>query len=209
MKTIITNIKVYILKGPKEKRPHWVSNFIVPNANELLVILETNQGVEGFGLATSYTDMSPIVHVIESGISEKILGCNPLEPEMLYQSLFNLTASRLAYEKGWSREALIRVSAAVDIACWDIIGKISGLPLYQLFGGFRNKVPCYVTCAYYREGKDHAELKDEIQMLVDQGHQGFKAKVGGLSLAEDLERMELVREIIGPERDLMIDVNRA
>ena len=209
MKTIITNIKVYILIGPKEKRPHWVSNFIVPNANELLVILETNQGVEGFGLATSYTDMSPIVHVIESGISEKILGCNPLEPEMLYQSLFNLTASRLAYEKGWSREALIRVSAAVDIACWDIIGKISGLPLYQLFGGFRNKVPCYVTCAYYREGKDHAELKDEIQMLVDQGHQGFKAKVGGLSLAEDLERMELVREIIGPERDLMIDVNRA
>ena len=46
-------------------------------------------------------------------------------------------------------------------------------------------------------------------MLVDQGHQGFKAKVGGLSLAEDLKRMELVREIIGPERDLMIDVNRA
>ena len=77
MKTIITNIKVYILKGPKEKRPHWVSNFIVPNANELLVILETNQGVEGFGLATSYTYMSPIVYVIESGISEKTLGCNP------------------------------------------------------------------------------------------------------------------------------------
>ena len=43
-------------------------------------------------------------------------------------------------------------------------------------------------------------------MLVDQGHQGFKGKVGGLSLAEDLERMELVREIIGPERDLMNDV---
>ncbi len=74
IKTILINIKVYILKGPKEKRPYWVSNFIVPNANELLVILETNQAVEGFGLATSYTDMSPIVHVIESGISEKIIG---------------------------------------------------------------------------------------------------------------------------------------
>ena len=46
-------------------------------------------------------------------------------------------------------------------------------------------------------------------MLVEQGHQGLKGKVGGLSLAEDLERMELIREIIGPERDLMIDVNRA
>ena len=53
MKTSITNIDFFILKGPKEQCPHWVSNFIVPNANELLVILETNQGVEGFGLATS------------------------------------------------------------------------------------------------------------------------------------------------------------
>jgi D-galactarolactone cycloisomerase len=209
MKTSISNIEFFVLKGPQEKRPHWVSNFIVPNANELLVRLKTNEGVEGFGLATSYTDISPIVHVIQSGIPERILGSNPLEPERLYQSLFDLTASRLAHEKGWSRESLIRISAALDIACWDIIGKISELPLYQLFGGYRNKVPCYVTCAYYREGKDLVELKDEIQMLVEQGHQGYKGKVGGLSLAEDLERMELVREIIGPERDLMIDVNRA
>ena len=116
MKTSITNIKFFVLKGPQEKRPHWVSNFIVPNANELLVILKTNEGVEGFGLATSYTDISPIVHVIQSGIPERILGSNPLEPERLYQSLFDLTASRLAHEKGWSREALIRISAAVDIA---------------------------------------------------------------------------------------------
>jgi D-galactarolactone cycloisomerase len=46
-------------------------------------------------------------------------------------------------------------------------------------------------------------------MLVGQGHQGFKGKVGGLSLAEDMARMEIVRDVIGPDRDLMIDVNRA
>jgi D-galactarolactone cycloisomerase len=66
-----------------------------------------------------------------------------------------------------------------------------------------------VTCAYYRDGKDNAELRDEIQMLVAQGHKGFKGKVGGLSLNEDIARMEIVREIIGPDKDLMIDVNRA
>ena len=209
MKTIITDIEVFVLKGPEEERPHWVSNCIVPNANELLVILKTNEGLDGFGLATSYTDLSPIIHVMQSGITDRIIGCNPLEPEKIYKNLFDLTASRVAHEKGWSREALIRISAAVDIACWDIIGKAAGLPLYQLFGGFRNKVPCYVTCAYYREGKDLIELKDEIQMLVEQGHHGFKGKVGGLTLSEDLERMELIRETIGPERDLMIDVNRA
>lgn len=48
-----------------------------------------------------------------------------------------------------------------------------------------------------------------MQMLVGQGHRGFKAKVGGLSLVEAIERMEIVREVIGPDKDLMIDVNRA
>ena len=86
---------------------------------------------------------------------------------------------------------------------------MAGLPLYQMFGGWRDKVPCYVTCAYYRDGKDNAELRDEIEGLVAQGHRGFKAKVGGLTLAEDMARLEIVRDIIGPDRDLMVDVNRA
>ena len=78
--------------------------------------------------------------------------------------------------KKWSKETLIRISAAIDIACWDIIGKFSNLPLYKLFGGYRDQVPCYVTCAYYRDGKDNIELRDEIKMLVEQGHKGFKGK---------------------------------
>jgi D-galactarolactone cycloisomerase len=65
-----------------------------------------------------------------------------------------------------------------------------------------------VTCAYYREGKDLKELRDEMQMLKAQGHTGFKAKAGGLSLAQDIERLALVREVIGEDNDLMVDVNR-
>ncbi|MBT7353035.1 MAG: mandelate racemase/muconate lactonizing enzyme family protein, partial [Acidiferrobacteraceae bacterium] len=134
---------------------------------------------------------------------------DPLAPERVYEKLFSLTAKRLAHEKGWSRDALLKISAAVDLACWDIIGKTAGLPLYQLFGGYRDRVPCYVTCAYYRDGKDEVELRDEIQALKDQGHRGFKAKVGGLSVAEDIERLEIVRDVIGEESDLMVDANRA
>lgn len=207
--TTIEKIEFYVLSAPAETRPHWVSLFKVPSANELLVRITSSDGVEGFGLGTSYTDISPITKVIKDGLADQIMGMDPLAPEQVYQKLFALTASRYAAERSWSREALIRISSAVDLACWDIVGKTAGMPLYRLFGGHRNQVPCYVTCAYYRDGKDNAELRDEIQMLVDQGHQGFKGKVGGLSLKEDIARMEIVRDVIGPDRNLMVDVNRA
>ncbi len=204
----ITQLEAYVLRAPDTGRPHWVSHFIVPRANELLVRMRTDAGLEGIGLATSYTSVAPLIECFRSGIAELVVGADPLAPERLYQKLFALTSERLANEKGWSREALVRISSAVDIAAWDVVGKLAGLPLYRLFGGYRSEVPCYVTCAYYRDGKTLAELRDEMQMLKAQGHHGFKAKAGGLSLAQDMARLEVVREVIGPDKELMIDVNR-
>ncbi|HEY1460837.1 MAG TPA: mandelate racemase/muconate lactonizing enzyme family protein [Casimicrobiaceae bacterium] len=204
----ITALDVYILRAPDTGRPHWVSNFIVPRANEILVRMHTDQGVEGIGIATSYTPIEAAISAFKSGIAELVVGADPLAPEQLYQKIFALTSQRIASERGWTREAIVRISAAVDIAAWDIMGKVAKLPLYRLFGGYRTEVPCYVTCAYYRDGKDMVELRDEIQMLNAQGHTGFKGKVGGAPLKEDIERMTLVREIIGDDKDLMIDVNR-
>lgn len=204
----VTGLKAYVLRAPDHGRPHWVSHFVAPRANEILVRVQTDEGVEGVGLATSYTPIEAAISAIRSGLGELIVGADPLAPERLYQKLFGLTWQRLSFEKGWSREALIRVAAAADIALWDIVGKVAGLPLYRLFGGYRSEVPCYVTCAYYRDGKTTSELRDEMEMLKAQGHTGFKAKAGGLPLAADMERLALVREIIGDEKDLMVDVNR-
>jgi D-galactarolactone cycloisomerase len=204
----ITGLQVYILRAPREDRPHWVSHFIVPRANEILVRMQTDEGLEGIGIATSYTPIEAAIAAFKSGIAELVVGMDPLAPEQIYQKLFALTWQRQASEKGWAREAIIRISAAVDIACWDLVGKVAKLPLYRLFGGYRSEVPCYVTCAYYRDGKTLSELRDEMQMLKAQGHTGFKAKAGGASLAEDMERLALVREVIGADKDLMVDVNR-
>jgi L-alanine-DL-glutamate epimerase-like enolase superfamily enzyme len=204
----ITRLEAYVLRAPDDGRPHWVSHFIVPKANEILVRLHTDQGITGIGIATSYTPIEAAIHALKSGIADRVVGADPLAPEALYQKLFALTWQRLAAEKKWTREALVRISSAVDIAAWDLVGKAAGLPLYRLFGGYRSVVPCYVTCAYYRDGKTLSELRDEMQMLKGQGHTGFKAKAGGVPLAEDIERLALVREVIGPERDLMVDVNR-
>lgn len=205
----ITKIEVFTLRDKSDRKPHWVSHFIVPHANEILVRLYTDEGIDGFGLATSYTSTEPMVQAFKSGLAELIVGADPLAPEQIYQKLFSLTWQRLAHEKGWSREALVRISAAVDIACWDIIGKYARLPLYRLLGGYRNAVPYYVTCAYYQDGKGIPELRAEMQRLLSQGHTRFKAKVGGMSLADDIGRLEAIREEIGFDCDLMVDVNRA
>ena len=205
----ITRLEVYILRAPEDARPHWVSHFIVPKANEILVRVHTDAGIEGIGIATSYTPIEAAIKAFNTGIVEYIIGEDPLAPEKLHHKLFWLTAQKIASERGWTREAIVRIAAAVDIAVWDIVGKAANMPLYRLFGGFKNEIPCYVTCAYYRDGKTLSELRDEIEMLQSQGHRGFKAKVGGLSLKEDMTRLELIRDIIGSDVDLMIDVNRA
>ena len=112
---------------PDEKRPHWVSLFKVPSANELLIRAKTKSGAEGFGLATSYTDISPLVNVVKSGLLDEITGMDALAPELVYEKLFGFTSSRLASENGWGKEALIRISSAVDIACWDVLGHVANL----------------------------------------------------------------------------------
>ena len=84
----ITDLEVFILRGPESERPHWVSNFIVPTANEILIRLKTNDGVEGFGMATNYTNAEPVLDVFRSGIGEHIIGANPLAPERLYKNLW-------------------------------------------------------------------------------------------------------------------------
>ncbi|BEP52043.1 mandelate racemase/muconate lactonizing enzyme family protein [Variovorax sp. V116] len=205
----INRIEVFALRAPPQERPHWTSHFIVPTANEILVRLYTDEGIDGFGLATSYTPIDHAIKAFKTGIADQILGEDALAPERLYQKIFRLTTSKTANEKGWSREALVRISAAVDIACWDIVGKAAKMPLFRIFGGYRDEVPAYVTCGYYRDGKDNQELRDEVLMLKEQGHTGFKVKAGGLPLGEDIERMAVMRQAIGSEALFMVDPNRA
>jgi L-alanine-DL-glutamate epimerase-like enolase superfamily enzyme len=76
----ITGLQIYILRAPDKGRPHWVSHFIVPKANEILVRAQTDEGIEGIGLATSYTPIEAAIHAFRSGIAEQIVGADPLAP---------------------------------------------------------------------------------------------------------------------------------
>ena len=205
----ITDVEAYMLTGPPEERGHWVSHYPVHQANELLIRLKTDEGLEGFGLGSSRLLIKGAAEMFNEGLKELIVGEDALAPERLYEKIFSITHQKIAFLKEWSRNGLLITSAAVDLAMWDLLGKASGQPLFRLFGGYREDVPCYVTCAYYRDGKDLAELREEMEMLRDQGHRAFKAKIGGASLDEDMARLRVIREVIGDEAELMLDVNSA
>lgn len=205
----ITDVEAYMLTGPPEERGHWVSHYPVHQANELLIRLKTDDGLEGFGLGSSRLLIKGAAEMFNEGLKDLIVGEDALAPERLYEKIFSITHQKIAFIKEWSRNALLITSAAVDLAMWDILGKASGQPLFRLFGGYREDVPCYVTCAYYRDGKDLAELREEMEMLREQGHRAFKAKIGGASLDEDMARLRVIREVIGDEAELMLDVNSA
>ncbi len=70
----IETLEVYVLNNPYEVNPHWVSHFIVPTANELLIKIKTKDGNSGFGLATSYTDIKPIIKPFSNGLQDLIVG---------------------------------------------------------------------------------------------------------------------------------------
>ena len=83
----IDSLEVYVLNNPDEVKPHWVSHFIVPTANELLIKIKNKDGNSGFGLATSYSDISPIVKPFSNGLESFIIAQDPFCPEKIYESI--------------------------------------------------------------------------------------------------------------------------
>jgi D-arabinonate dehydratase len=99
--------------------------------------------------------------------------------------------------------------SAIDIAMWDAIGKTVKVPLYKLLGGFAERVPAYLAGGYYVEGKGTEGLVEEMKQKLKAGARFVKMKIGGAPLAEDVERVRVVRETVGPEVGIMVDANNA
>ena len=96
--------------------------------------------------------------------------------------------------------------AAIDIGLWDLQAKSAGLSLAELIGRQRDRVPVYASGV--NRHLTLAELTEQVTRWTAAGHSRFKIKVGLPSLDEDLERVAAVRQIIGPDRLLMVDANQ-
>ena len=105
-----------------------------------------------------------------------------------------------------------QVLAAINIACWDIRGKVEGRSVHSLLGGAQKRIRTYIAGGYYAEGKGLGELQDELRYNVEELHStAVKIKIGdpvaGFDL--DMKRVEASRDAVGPDVALMVDANCA
>ena len=104
-------------------------------------------------------------------------------------------------------------AGTIDMAVWDAVAKIEGLPLYQLLanrygdGQANRKVFVYAAGGYYWPGQGIEGLTREMQSYLDRGYSVVKKKIGGASLAEDCKRIEAVLKLLAPGQRLAVDAN--
>ncbi|MBA63945.1 MAG: muconate cycloisomerase [Planctomycetaceae bacterium] len=170
----------------------------VNNGNEFVVLrLHTDEGVDGLGEAT--------ITVRWSG--EVPAGCEQvlnevLQPVVIGLELGDFTELNRRMDEVCSRNWFAK--SALEMACWDVLGKVRNLPVYELLGGavrplkFENR---FSMGAYSQE---HAARR--AAELVNRGFRTIKVKVGTVP-QEDVARVRAVREVIGFDRDLVIDAN--
>jgi len=201
-------------------RPFWMSIEPYTMASEIVVHVDTDEGLSGIGEIHG-RPLRQIVQIVTEVFAPLLIGEDPLDHERLWALMFSYTHTRagakLSHAEGQphfgagAKAQIMAAIAGIDIALWDLKGKRCRLPVYKLLGGSRSAVPCYASGGYYGSAgeADVEGLIDEMKGYVALGYQAVKMKVGGLPLEDDVRRVGAVRDAIGPHVDIMLDANSA
>lgn len=170
-----------------------------------LVEVETDEGITGWGECFGPGNVALANKaIVEQVIQPMVLGHDPLDRDVLWHKVYNLLRDH--GQKGMPLQSL----SGVDIALWDIAGKVAGLPLHKLIGGaHRTEVQVYgYGMMLKRESvADHvARFADEAAAIRDMGFVATKMKVG-LGAKDDVKLAQAVRRGVGDEFDFMVDAN--
>ena len=205
----ITGIEATLLEKPMKERFWMAMNPIGgynPRATRLIVKLRTDAGITGYGEGGGGG-----AAMLQKGFGDLVIGEDAFMVGKIWEKMFAVTSSREPAIKGYTRPGIISVMAPLDAAIYDIMAKSAGLPLYKFLGAYRDTVPVYITGGYYREGKGIPELVQEVRGYVGEGFTGIKLKVGGVSAGfspdDDFNRVKAVRDAVGPNVKIMLDVN--
>lgn len=185
----------------------------------LLVKVHTDEpGLFGWGEAAMWGGpWATSVAVIERELAPLAIGLDPRRPEYVWERLYQQT-----YYHG-RKGVVLACLSAVDIALWDILGKISGQPVWRLLGGFGRPLRAYASSGYYRRNYGPDALAADVAKARTAGFTAYKMKVGNIERAvhsrtlhetplrvtfeDDIKRVRAAREAIGPGAELMCDAN--
>ncbi len=165
--------------------------------------LRTSDGIEGVGYAGFASGvMRPALKAALDSLANEAIGSDPMMVEAT-------TARLLALGGSGSPAGLVtRAVSAIDVALWDIRGKALGQPVYRLLGGYADRVPTYASGHLWRT-YDLDRLAKTGRELVEAGFKSMKFRMGGEdSDAKEIERMRVMREAVGDDIDLMVDINQ-
>lgn len=193
----ISSIKATPVAVPFRADEHWAFGSRQGMVS-ILVEVGTDEGVVGIGEAAAYPS-ADIVLAILGSIEPLVLGEDPFAIEKLMR--------RIHVVGTWHHvKATSPAMAAVDMACWDIVGKVCGQPLVNLFGGrIRDEVEFF----YYVSQTTPELIAAEGRRGREQGFRTFYLKIGAADPNVDIARVEALRDGAGPDALLRIDANEA
>ena len=197
----ITKVSSELYRVPVHREMHDA----IRQFSELALILayvETDEGLSGVGFTYNIIGHgdAEIRSLINTSVDSLIRGMDPRDHERVWYRMWR--------GMDWVGRGGIAVLAvaATDNAIWDLKSKATALPLYKLLGGYRERVPVYNTDGGWL---NHTidQLVEETKAIVAAGFRGTKIKVGKEDPREDFDRLAAVREVLGPNRRLMVDAN--
>lgn len=167
----------------------------------LVVEIETDEGVVGIGNAGLSPDITK--SIIDTKLSSLLIGENPLNTEYLFEKMYR---SSIAYGR---KGAVVAAISALDIALWDIKGKVTNQPVFMLMGGrTKESIQTYYSRLYTRNLDD---LQQEAADFKAQGFKGMKLRCGyplteGIAgMKKNIEMVRVVRETVGDDVDVMVE----
>ena len=177
-----------------------------------LVEVETDEGVTGIGETCIHSERGEAAlaaqKIVEVGFKPLLLGENPFDIQRLWLKLYS-------YCEWYGRAGIaIYALSGIDVALWDICGKTLGVPIYILLGGrFRDRIPVYASLLFDMD--DPEGTAKEGKEYVKQGYKAVKYGWGktrerafGMNPEEDEEMIRTIREVLGPDIWIMVDVGR-
>ncbi len=141
--------------------------------NAVLVCVIADNGIYGIGESASFGGSAEgTKFLIEQELKPIVVGQDPTNITRVWQRIFDRTR-----QHGRSGIILAAMSG-IDIALWDLMGKVCGMPVYKLLGGYADQVTAYASSGFYSEGKDTKAIAAECESYFKKGFRYAKIKIG-------------------------------